>query len=228
VGAIGRALQEYAGESTVVLPTVESIVEPSVTVEPEVEIDTQYEQLAQDGADTSTMVDAPVELDDAGLPYDSRIHSNPPLRKADGTWKARRKPADMDKKQWLDYIAVVEGELRQALSGEPIVTEQQVEEEIAPPSVVEEEIAPPSVVEEEIAPPVVTEGNAPEKTFAELMKLITSNGAKMNEKLGEGQWLPTVTAAIQAHGVKSLPLLNTTRPDLIGTVYVELEVLING
>jgi hypothetical protein len=35
-----------------------------------------------------------VEIDTSGLPHDTRIHSSPPSKKQDGTWRARRNLAD--------------------------------------------------------------------------------------------------------------------------------------
>ena len=236
--AIGAALVSYGtGETfSAELTTTSTVVEHDLGDELETTVDEQHAQLAADGASDNTPVEETVEeetqldgVDKNGLPHDQRIHSKPPTINADGSWKARRKPKEMDKQQWLDYIAVVEGELKQALSGEPIV------EDVPPPVVEEEtteEIVPPPVAED-TPPPTIEEptGELPDVTFADLMKLITSNGAKMNQVLGDGQWIPHVTEVVKANGVDSLPLVNTVsqqRPELIPTIYVQLESVINA
>ena len=50
-------------------------------------------------------------LDADGLPWDARIHSGNQERNADNTWRARRKPKDVDADQWAEQVAQVRDEL---------------------------------------------------------------------------------------------------------------------
>lgn len=248
--AIGKALYQYGSGVELIAPikTTESLLKnmPSGTsivgydedgkpqlsvpvhhepVEQQSEINVttdQYEQLANDASQPNAEDDGALPtLDEEGLPYDKRINSDPATINADGTWKSRRKPKEMTKEEWLTYIDGVKAELRQALSGEPIVDEQP--EVVAPPVVTEETVVPPPVTNEQpevIAPPNETNTvELPDRTFAELMKLITSNNGKIT--------VDRVNQLINAHGVKSLPLLNSVRPDLIKVVYAEIESEVN-
>lgn len=50
--------------------------------------------------------------DSTGTPWDERIHSTSKALNADGTWRLRRKPKDMDEAQWAATIQRVQDELR--------------------------------------------------------------------------------------------------------------------
>ena len=65
-------------------------------------------QLATDD-DTQLATDDTLDAD--GLPWDARIHSGNRERNADNTWRARRKPKDMDAEQWAEYVEQVRAEL---------------------------------------------------------------------------------------------------------------------
>lgn len=47
---------------------------------------------------------APPTTDSTGTPWDERIHSTSKALNADGTWRLRRKPKDMDEAEWKDYV----------------------------------------------------------------------------------------------------------------------------
>jgi hypothetical protein len=271
---IGEALAQYGGAKTGRKVTTEIVGDVSCTIdEPIKNEDNEPEQrpdLAQLAADGAQAPEG-VELDSDGLPHDTRIHSQPAKTNADGTWKARRIPKDMDKDEWEVYQEEVKAELRQALSGEPIVEDvpPPATEGVTPPAATEDVTPPPAATEDVTPPPAATEGVTPppaatedvtpppaatedvtpppaatedvtpppaatedvtpppaatDRTFAELMKLITSN----KEALGGTDSIANVTKVLNNHGVKALPLLNSTRPDLIPVVYAELEVMING
>lgn len=49
--------------------------------------------------------------DSTGTPWDERIHSTSKALNADGTWRLRRKPKDMDEAEWYQLIADVKLEL---------------------------------------------------------------------------------------------------------------------
>lgn len=50
--------------------------------------------------------------DSTGTPWDERIHSASKALNADGTWRLRRKPKDMDEGGWADYVEQVSNELK--------------------------------------------------------------------------------------------------------------------
>ena len=66
-------------------------------------------QLAITNDDTQLATDDTLDAD--GLPWDARIHSGNRERNADNTWRARRKPKDMDAEQWAEEVAQVRDEL---------------------------------------------------------------------------------------------------------------------
>ena len=70
---------------------------------------------------------AVAEIESKDLPYDERIHSSGKTRNQDGTWKLRRRPAEMEEEEWKDYIEQVENELRELASIKP--TESVANEE---------------------------------------------------------------------------------------------------
>lgn len=73
-------------------------------------------------ADTITTTQS--HLDSDGLPWDARIHASSKERNADDTWRARRKPADMDPGQWAEFQGQVRTELR-ALMAVPVVDDDR-------------------------------------------------------------------------------------------------------
>lgn len=53
--------------------------------------------------------------DKSGTPWDERIHSTSKALNADGTWRLRRKPKDMDEEQWAAFVETVKAELSEGL-----------------------------------------------------------------------------------------------------------------
>lgn len=49
--------------------------------------------------------------DSTGTPWDERIHSTSKALNADGTWRLRRKPKDMDEAEWAAFVESVKNEL---------------------------------------------------------------------------------------------------------------------
>jgi hypothetical protein len=161
-----------------------------------------------------------VDLDTSGLPHDTRIHSSPPSKKQDGTWRARRNLADGETER-------VEAELRALMSipqaldlaamfgvqpaGEPV----EIVTTVAPIPVMPPP-APPAPIP---APPAT--GATPGAVFGQLMKFITSNSA--SGKLATGQ----VRAALAAVKLEpgQLPTL-AARPDLAQAVIDKLTAMI--
>ena len=70
-----------------------------------------------------TIVTSSPQVDSDGLPWDARIHASSKERNSDDTWRARRKPADMEAGQWAEFQGQVRAELR-ALMAVPV--EQEV------------------------------------------------------------------------------------------------------
>ena len=80
----------------------------------------QVESLAAPFASTSATYETdlssdnpqPVPIaDSTGTPWDERIHSTSKALNADGTWRLRRKPKDMDEAEWAAFVETVKGEL---------------------------------------------------------------------------------------------------------------------
>lgn len=51
-------------------------------------------------------------VDSTGTPWDERIHATSKALNADGTWRLRRKPKDMDEAEWAATVQRVQDELR--------------------------------------------------------------------------------------------------------------------
>lgn len=58
-------------------------------------------------------------FDSTGTPWDERIHSASKALNADGTWRLRRKPKDMDEAEWAALVEVVKAELSEGLETPP-------------------------------------------------------------------------------------------------------------
>ena len=86
----------------------------------EPEIDTtaqQVESLATPTGDDEEQ--ALPTTDSTGTPWDERIHSASKALNADGTWRLRRKPKDMDEAEWAALVEVVKAELSEGLETPP-------------------------------------------------------------------------------------------------------------
>lgn len=170
----------------------------------------------------------PSHLDSDGLPWDARIHASSKERNADGTWRARRKPSDMDAGQWAEFQGQVRTELR-ALMELPVeqevaaVLDDQPEPDEPTPVVVEPVepepivvttppvVAPPAPVEPvvPVAPPAPT-GTDPTE-FVPFLQWVTSSGITPEQ----------VNVALAQHGLTAVPQLQQ-RPDLIPQVHATL------
>lgn len=62
-------------------------------------------------------------FDSTGTPWDERIHSASKALNADGTWRLRRKPKDMDEAEWAAFVESVKGELH---TQTPVMTDEEV------------------------------------------------------------------------------------------------------
>ncbi|AFC22390.1 hypothetical protein F353_gp08 [Vibrio phage CP-T1] len=201
----------------------------------------QYASLAKDGIIDDTPPppanDTGVELDVNGLPWDGRIHSANKTQNSDGSWRNARQPKNFDG-DWAQYIKEIEAELKAATGvtpPPPVDTETQDDTPPPPPVDTEpQDDTPPPPVDSESQddtppPPVDSEPQddtppppfgqtvtEPVKnvTFAELMKLITTNAGKNS--------VAKVQEIITELGLGSLQTLNTANPGMVPTVYAQL------
>lgn len=119
VGELSYKLNIDTTEATAALERLRT----TVTEHPHMEIDTTVQQVESlavsveaNGATYETDLGsdnpqpAPV-ADSTGTPWDERIHSASKALNADGTWRLRRKPKDMDEVEWSAFVETVKGEL---------------------------------------------------------------------------------------------------------------------
>lgn len=149
-----------------------------------------------DNAPAATV--APGEVDSAGIPYDTRIHSKNASKNKDGTW---RKMKGVD----AATVTAVEAELRARASGNtPVATPPAapVNAPVTPPVSAPPAAAPAPVA----APPVAAPPAAPVTTpaaldFGGLMQII-SNGMTANPPLITDEWISWLSGQV---GVAQLP-----------------------
>nr|DAE76752.1 MAG TPA: hypothetical protein [Caudoviricetes sp.] len=178
--------------------------------------------------------EAPPTIDSTGTPWDERIHSASKALNADGTWRLRRKPKDMDEVEWSDYVGMIKADLQYPVEcggegeeiGEP--TREEVDELIeASNKMLEPHVTPPGddfhtdadVVSEQtvagipplpVPPPVVVAPPVPEVTewdFPRLMTFLTERHGKID--------VATVNTLLAQDGMSSVQELNA-HPDKIG------------
>lgn len=118
----------------------------------------KMEEMSDVGLDESG---APPTIDSTGTPWDERIHSTSKALNADGTWRLRRKPKDMDELEWSDYVSMIKADLQYPVEcggegeeiGEP--TREEVDELIeASNKMLEPPVTPPGDEESELQPPL--------------------------------------------------------------------------
>lgn len=173
-------------------------------------------------------------FDSTGTPWDERIHSTSKALNADGTWRLRRKPKDMDEAGWETFVETVKAELSYAMESfdEQVIMEEDslqrplcdidpahetAEPPVTPPGddfhtdadvVTEQTVAgiPPLPV----PPPVVVAPPVPEVTewdFPRLMTFLTERHGKID--------VATVNTLLAQDGMSSVQELNA-HPDKIG------------
>lgn len=167
-----------------------------------------------------------------GTPWDERIHSTSKALNADGTWRLRRKPKDMDEAEWAKYIEAVKTDVTDVNDdswdtdrrpgsggngGVGIGESDDIEPPVTPPGddfhtdtdvVTEQTVAgiPPLPV----PPPVVVAPPVPEVTewdFPRLMTFLTERHGKID--------VATVNTLLAQDGMSSVQELNA-HPDKIG------------
>lgn len=189
---------------------------------------------------TTNVVDRTVDLpeptvsdattDSTGTPWDERIHSASKALNADGTWRLRRKPKDMDEAEWAALVESVKDELQYPVKcgdDDPLETPEPTREEVEDLiAVIEPPVTPPGddfhtdadvVTEQTVAgippipvPPPVVVPPAPVDnawTFPKLMTFLTERQGKID--------VVTVNMLLAQDGIASLPELNA-HPDKIG------------
>jgi hypothetical protein len=203
--------------------------------EPEVDtIVQQVESLAAPMVDDEEQT--PPTTDSTGTPWDERIHSTSKALNADGTWRLRRKPKDMDEEQWYQLIADVKLEL----SGEEQYDQEELTRQMdelgvrydpahdkgdeTAEFIVEPPVTPPGddfhtdagVVSEQtvagipplpVPPPVVVAPSVTEWDFPRLMTFLTERHGKID--------VATVNTLLAQDGMSSVQELNA-HPDKIG------------
>lgn len=169
-------------------------------------------------------------VDSTGTPWDERIHSASKALNADGTWRLRRKPKDMDETEWSDYINETLYEIKPATTSagkdiDKLISEIDtagthgeglggIEPPVTPPGddyqtdtdvVTEQTVAgiPPLPV----PPPVVVAPEVTEWDFPRLMTFLTERHGKID--------VATVNTLLAQDGMLSVQELNA-RPDKIG------------
>lgn len=268
----GAAMQRMAGRHGLEVP--QAVVERethtmgdlSHTVE-RVLVDTDKAQLAALGSDHVTVLDTSTTpptivsgpedvtvsdlVDSDGLPWDARIHASSKERNADDTWRARRKPSDMDAGQWAEFQGQVRTELR-ALMELPV--EQEVAavldddrshvdemcadeafqakwdeldreaEQSEPTPIVVEPVEPEPIV---VTPPPVVAPPAPVEPVVPVAPPAPT-GTAPTEFVPFLQWITSsgitpeqVNVALAQHGLTAVPQLQQ-RPDLIPQVHATL------
>ncbi|RZM50419.1 hypothetical protein [Klebsiella pneumoniae] len=146
-------------------------VEPTGLIQTDAIIDTtaqQVESLAAPDNDSPIITVNPTchalsneELqergfDSTGTPWDERIHSASKALNADGTWRLRRKPKDMDEADWAATIQRVQDELRFPQEPVPVTPPGDSEFVVDPYDTYEEGELPPVVA---VEPPVTPQGD---------------------------------------------------------------------
>ena len=200
------------------------------------------EEVSGPRADTT-----PSHLDSDGLPWDARIHASSKERNADDTWRARRKPSDMDAGQWAEFQGQVRTELRALMelpveatvtdpgmitkidADHPSVSEgYNVEQEVAmvfsEQPVVVEPVEPEPIV---VTPPPVVAPPAPVEPVVPLVPPAPT-GTGPTEFVPFLQWITSsgitpeqVNVTLAQYGLTAVPQLQQ-RPDLIPQVHATL------
>lgn len=214
----------------------DELVQTASQMMDEPEIDTtaqQVESLAASMGDDEKQ--AVSTTDSTGTPWDERIHSTSKALNADGTWRLRRKPKDMDEMEWAALVESIKNELH---TQTPVMTDEEIKtlesvsieptrEEVdeASNKMLEPPVTPPGddfhtdagvVTEQTVAgipplpvpPPVVVAPPVTEQwDFPRLMTFLTERHGKID--------VATVNTLLAQDGMLSVQELNA-HPDKIG------------
>lgn len=220
LAALGAETPHLTREETEAIVEDDANDTGAVTEQPKMVEDLCAWMKANQSADT--------HLDSDGLPWDARIHASSKERNADDTWRARRKPSDMDAAQWAEYQGQVRTELRELMAVPVMPVEQEVaavlDEPVEPTPVVVEPVEPEPVV---VTPPPVVVPPAPVEPVAPVAPPAPTSAAPtefvpfLQWVTGNGYTAEQVNAALLPHGLTAVPQLQQ-RPDLIPQVYATL------
>lgn len=136
VGELSYKLNIDTSEATAALERLNAATGELMQAAPQMmgepEIDTtaqQVESMAANVVDRGVHFDNPAPqvsdapIDSTGTLWDERIHSASKALNADGTWRLRRKPKDMDEVEWAAFVESVKGELH---TQTPVMTDEEV------------------------------------------------------------------------------------------------------
>lgn len=122
VGELSYKLNIDTTEATAALERLRAATEELLMTEPEIDTTAQQvESLAVPMGDNEEQ--APLTADSTGTPWDERIHSTSKALNADGTWRLRRKPKDMDEAEWAAFVESVKAESH---TQTPVMTDEEV------------------------------------------------------------------------------------------------------
>lgn len=196
--------------------------------EPEVDTTAQQVESLVTNVDLPEPQVSDAATDSTGTPWDERIHSASKALNADGTWRLRRKPKDMDELEWSDYVSMIKADLQYPVEcgeeGEQVDQEHYTAETSEGINDIEPPVTPPGddyhtdadVVTEEIVagipplpvpPPVVVAPPVTEWDFPRLMTFLTERHGKID--------VATVNTLLAQDGMSSVQELNA-HPDKIG------------
>lgn len=229
-GATGELMQaapQMMGE-----PEVDTTAQQVESLAPTESVAEKLNRLFIDDGDINPTTDS------TGTPWDERIHSASKALNADGTWRLRRKPKDMDEADWAATIQRVQDELRFPQEPVPVTPpgdsefvvdpyDTYEEGELPPVVAVEPPVTPPGddfhtdadvVTEQTVAgipplpvpPPVVVAPPVPEVTEWDFPRLMTF----LTERHGKID-VATVNTLLAQDGMSSVQELNA-HPDKIG------------
>lgn len=134
-------------------------------------------------------------LDNAGIPWDGRIHSKGKSRLADDTWRLRKRPADKDEGEWSAYVESVKSELLAVQNAPSVTTDidvndieyQKIQGVIAPDCKVEVTLSDEQFEKASVI--------AATKTFSTELEGVTPNGDTVTVPDAEaGEPCPPVTS----------------------------------
>lgn len=225
VGELSYKLNIDTTEATAALERLRAATEELLMTEPEIDTTAQQvESLAVPMGDNEEQ--APLTADSTGTPWDERIHSTSKALNADGTWRLRRKPKDMDEAEWAAFVESVKAESH---TQTPVMTDEEIKT-LEPVAIepIQEEVEPPvtppgddfhtdaGVVTEQtvagipplpVPPPVVVAPPVTEWDFPRLMTFLTERHGKID--------VATVNTLLAQDGMLSVQELNA-HPDKIG------------
>lgn len=239
VGELSYKLNIDTSEATAALERLNGATGELMQAAPQMmnepEVDTTAQQVESLSA---PMVDdeeqTPPTTDSTSTLWDERIHSASKALNADGTWRLRRKPKDMDEAEWAAFIESVKAELSYAMESfdeQVIMEEDSLQRSLCDVDPAHETAEPPvtppgddfhtdtDVVTEQtvagipplpVPPPVVVAPPVPEVTawdFPRLMTFLTERHGKID--------VATVNMLLAQDGMSSVQELNA-HPDKIG------------